>query len=228
MKTIKGILLAFSCIHAIHSVKAQGNFQNLDFEAASLTAIPAGQFGGAVSSTAAIPGWIAFIGSNQATEILHNNYTLGNASIDILGPNWGVGDGIIEGRYTVVLQPGFVPFSSEIVGASISQIGFVPAGALSIQLKALAFSSFAVSLDGQYLSLIPLATGPNYTLYGADISSYGGKVAELAITALPANNTTIFVDSIAFSSLPVPEPGTLVLFGFGLFFLGLLYCRRHG
>src|SRR5262245_48071266 len=86
---------------------AQGTFQNLDFESANLQPVPPGQFGGNVSSLDAIPGWAAFIGTNQTTTILQNNLTFGNASIDILGPNWnGFLSSIIEGQYTVVLQPG--------------------------------------------------------------------------------------------------------------------------
>src|ERR1700734_2332700 len=58
---------------------SQGAFQNLGFESANLTPVPSGQYGGEVSTTAAIPHWTAFLGATQVTQILQNNETLGNA-----------------------------------------------------------------------------------------------------------------------------------------------------
>ena len=202
---------------------AQGQgFANLDFESAGLTPVPPGQFGGKVSSLAAIPDWTGFLGATQVTPVLQNNLTLGNASIDILGPDWN-GGGVIEGQYTVVLQPGFDPFGSgQNVSASISQSGLVPVGAQSLQFKAQTYSSFSVSLGGQTLSLVPLGTGANYTLYGAGISSFAGQGETLTITALAAPNTADYFDSIAFSPLAVPEPNSFVLFAVG----GLLLAWR--
>ncbi|MGB7768575.1 MAG: PEP-CTERM sorting domain-containing protein [Verrucomicrobiia bacterium] len=197
------------------------DFQDLDFESANLTP-PTGQrgYGGSVSISDALPGWTGYLGANQVTTVLQDNYTLGNPSIDILGPNWSYGD-IIEGQYTVVLQPG--DGDSGYVGASISQSGLVPENALSLQFKAQTFSSFSVSLGGQDLSLIPLGTGANYTLYGADISRFAGKVETLTITALAAPNTVDYFDSIVFSPSSVPEPSVLGLFALS----GLFFCLRR-
>ena len=141
-------------------MQAQGTFRNLDFESANLPPI---QFGGPVSTLDAIPGWRAFLGTTQVTQVLHNNLTLGNASIDILGPYSSFGR-IIEGQYTVVLQPGFDPSGSgQNVGASISQTGLVPANARSLQFKAITYyGSISVSMGGQNLSLIPLGTSAHY------------------------------------------------------------------
>ena len=149
------------------------------------------------------------------TQILQNNMTLGDASIDILGPNWNMG-GIIEGQYTVVLQPGG---NGTYISASISQTAVVPANAQSLQFKA-ETSSFSVILGGQNLALIPLGTGANYTLYGANIpASDAGQSEALTITALAGPNTTDYFDSFVFSPSSVPEPATwtLLLCGAGLF-----------
>ena len=208
---------------------AQGTFQNLGFEAANLPPIPAGQYGGFVSSLDGIPGWTGFLGTNQVTQVLHNAVTLGNASIDILGPYWSFG-GIIEGQYTVVIQPGLDPFGSgQWVSASISQVGLVPADARSIRLKADGYS-FSVSFAGQDLSLIPMGTGANYTLYGADISSFAGQVGTLRLTGLTTlsqPSTTDSFDSIQFSNLRVPEPGVFGLSALGALLLGWRVLRRR-
>jgi hypothetical protein len=195
------------------------DFQNLDFESANLSPIPSGQFGGFVPIANALPGWTGYIGSIQVTTVGQNDETLGDASIDILGPDWSYG-GIIEGQYTVVLQPGFDPFGSgQNVSVSIAQFGLVPANALSLEFKAQTSSSFSVSLGGQDLSLIPLGTGSNYTLYGADISPFAGQVETLGITALAAPNTTDYFDSFVFSPSSVPEPSALSLLNICFLFL---------
>jgi hypothetical protein len=173
-----------------------------------------------VSSLDALPGWAAFIGTNQLTQVLQNNYTLGNASVDILGPYWSHG-GIIEGQYTVVLQPGVNPSVGGYISASISQTGLVPAEAMSLQFKANS-GAFSVSLAGQTLTVVPLATEANYTLYGADIAPLAGRSAALVVTALAGPNTTDYFDSFTFSSIAVPEPEV-----FGLFVLGVLLLGRR-
>jgi hypothetical protein len=218
---VVGLALLLSAAGAV----GQGTFQNLGFESANLSPVPAGQYGGSVFSLDAIPGWTGFLGTNQVTQVLQNNYTLGVASIDIIGPDWSFG-GIIEGQYTVVLQPGLGPFEDN-VSASITQVGLVPANAQSLLFKAATFSPFSVSLAGQTLSLVSLGTGPNYTLYGADISSLAGQTGALTITALAAYNTTDYFDSFQFSNLPIPEPGEFGLSVLGALVLGWRVLRKR-
>lgn len=215
--------LSFICATFV-TARAQGTFQDLDFESANLSPIPSSQYGGFVPITGALPGWTGYLGTNQATQVLQNDLTLGNASIDILGPDWSYG-GIIEGQYTLVLQPG-QGSSSQNVGASVSQTALVPADTQSLQFKAQSSSAFSVSLGGQDLSLVPLGTGANYTLYGADISAFAGQTETLTITALAAPNTTENFDSIVFSpNSIVPEPSISGFLALGGLFLGL--CRRN-
>jgi hypothetical protein len=211
------IVLAFFAL--CQTGQAQG-FINLDLESANLAPVPSGQFGGDVPTANAIPGWSAFIGATQVSQVLQNNYTLGNASIDILGPNWN-GGGIIEGEYTVVLQPGVDPFGSgQNVSASISQIGQVQMNSQSLEFKAETYTAFSVALGGENLSLFVLGTGPNYTLYGANISAFAGQTETLTVTALAAPNTADYFDSFDFNSSPIPEPRYLgVLASCSLFFI---------
>src|SRR5208282_1927888 len=144
-----------------------------------------------------------------------DNYTLGEASIDITS----YGPDVIEGQYSVVLQPGFDPFGSgKNVGASISQTGLVPANARSLQFKAYDYQGsypapvFSVSLAGQNLALVTLGTGSNYTLYGADISAFAGQVGALTIaTSAQPNRDPYYFDSFIFSPSSVPEPSVMSL-----------------
>jgi hypothetical protein len=216
----------FALLLSAGSASAQATFQNLGFESANLAPIPPGQFGGEVSSLDALLYWTCFIGTNQVTQVLQNSFTIGQASIDILGPYWSFG-GIIEGQFTVVLQPG-AGGSGNNVGASISQTGLVPSDAQSIQFKGQTSSPFSVSLAGQNLSIIPLGTFTTYTLYGANIPlSAAGQVQALTITALAGPSTTELFDSFVFSSSPTPEPGTAGLFALGAMLVGSRVLRRQ-
>ena len=96
----------------------------------------------------------------------------------------------------------------------------MPADAHSLQFKAAAFSSFSVSLAGHNLVLIPIGTGANYTLFGADISAYAGQTGALTITALAAPNNGNYFDSFVFSTSAVPEPSVVGLLTLGGLFLG--------
>jgi hypothetical protein len=218
LKTIIA-LFAFSL-----GAQAQG-FLNLGFESASLTPVPAGQFGGPVPISEALPYWIGYLGGDQVTQVLQNNFTLGNASIDILGPDWSFG-GIIEGQYTVVLQPGLDPFGSgQNVSASISQTGVVPGNAESLDFKASASSGFSISLGGQNLSVVPMGTGANYTLYGVAIPPLdAGEPETLTISATAGPNSADYFDSFVFSATNIsPEQSPLILTGIG----GLIFALRR-
>lgn len=211
------LALAF-LLSPVAAARAQAPFQNLDFESANLSPVPPGQYGGLVSTTNALPAWTGFLGDRQTPLVLQNNLTLGAASIDILGPDWSFG-GIIDGQYTLVLQPGAGEFGTN-VGASLTQTGLVPTNTLSLQFKAETFSSFSVSLGGQTLSLVPLGTGSDYTLYGANVpSSDIGQVETLTISVSAGPNTADYFDSFDFSTNPIPEPSiwALLFFGAGAF-----------
>jgi hypothetical protein len=196
-------------------------FQNLDFEDANLSVIPSGQFGGLVSITNALPYWSGYLGTNQTAQVLQNNLTLGSASIDIVGPDW-TPSLIIQGQYTLVLQSGSIPaedFTNDFVNAAVAQTGVVPEGTKSILLEARA-TNFIVSFAGQPIDLIPLGIGPNYTLYGGDISAFAGDGGELRISTaflpgIPSSGGGYF-DAISFSTQVVPEPSILSLVIIGI------------
>jgi len=77
MKLIRFLILTVITA-PILSALAQGAFQNLDFETAT---IPQSQAQGPVSAAAAFPDWTVFVGTFQLTQVLFNDATLGTTSV---------------------------------------------------------------------------------------------------------------------------------------------------
>ena len=120
---------------------------------------------------------------------------------------------------------------------TFSQSSLVPIIAQSLQFKAsspdsfgLAIPPLVVMLGGQQLSYFPLGSGANYTLYGADIHTLAGQTSELDFTVrapIPhSGNNYVFLDSIQFSNLPIPEPSVFGLSALGALLLGWRVLRR--
>jgi hypothetical protein len=215
------------------SAPGQGTFQNLDFELANVPVVPSNQFGGFVSTGDGMPGWNVFLGTSQQTQVLHNNLSFGSAAVAILGPDFL--NYIVEGAYTAALTGGRDPAQpSSPMDASVSQVGVVPSQARSLWLEAGTAGppggNFVVSLAGTQIAMLPLAVGPNYTLYGGDITAMAGMTAELKITApanlLPSLNF-VTIDSIQFSAQAVPEPSVFGLAALGTLLLGWRILRRQ-
>jgi len=212
------------------SASAQGSFQNLDFESATLVPISADT----VQFAPAFPGWTGTVGGVQQGSALFNDVNLSVSAISIIDSGWPYTylGGVIQGNYTAVLQAGVIltsPTTTEPADATLSQTGLVPLGTKSLQFKAYDPYSVGpayalhVTLGSQQLSLIPLGSGGNYTLYGADIHTLAGQSAELNFT-LPSlgssGNNYVFLDSIQFSDQVLPEPGILSLSALGALLLG--------
>jgi hypothetical protein len=172
---------------------------------------------------------------------LYNDAALDSSAISIIDHGYtgvftGAG-GVISGNFTAILQAGLGGASGTPADTAIAQTALVPASAQSLQFKAYApgFLSplipLVVTLGGQQLSLTPLASGANYTLYGADIHALAGATAELDFT-VPAgnphvNNNYVFLDSIQFSTVAIPEPGVFGLSALGALLLGWRVLRRR-
>jgi hypothetical protein len=226
----------------ITSARAQGNFQNLDFESASLPSVPAGQYGGFVSFGAGLPGWTGYEGTNQTGEVLQNNLSGGSVNISVLGPDWGnsLGVSVLDGSYSAVLQAGDFTFGSE--SASIAQMGLIPASAKSIQMKIEPLNGLntgpssaaylGVMIAGQNVVMVPLSSTADYTIYGGDVSAFAGQTNQLEITSEsgPGNYAlnSLELDDITFSTQPIPEPGALGLFGLGALGIRWRFRRARG
>lgn len=203
-------------------------FINLGFEAANVPNLNPPDQPAYLSISNALPGWSGSWGTTPATQVLYNDLSAGSVEIDLIGPNTDFfSNVVIAGKYTVVLQAGIANTTS--VSASIAQTGLVPAGSLSLQFAAIAdLTDLAVTFNGQNIPIQQLTSGPNYQLqrYGGDISSYAGQIGELQFSADPNTDpfASVYLDSIIFSTLPVPEPRTLVLLAAGG---GVLIARRR-
>jgi len=193
-------------------------FQNLDFESANVSNLPAGQFE-FVSVADGLPGWSAYTGTNQLTQVGHNLITIGGADVGIWGPDYGFGFPPLQGAYTAILQPG--PFIGQGPSASIAQTGVIPASAKSMRfLASLAYTNdLIVTIGGQVAPVIPLGSGS----FGCDVSAVTGSVQEIEFTIAGTHGNDLnFLDAISFSTEPVPEPSGLSLLLIGIVGLGIL------
>ena len=204
----------FALMAVAHIGFCQG-FVNLDFESAKIIPIVGDpNYPYAIAVTNALPGWTASLGSLQLTQMTYNAPALGSTWITLYATNGNQ----ISGNYSVLLQGGLTRSD-----ATISQTGLVPASSASLLFEAqqTGAGTLLVSLGGQNLTFFALASGSNYTLYGADISVFAGQTTVLSFSALEVStyNNIWNLDNIQFSASPVPEPGVLGLFALGGAFL---------
>jgi hypothetical protein len=195
-------------------------FQNLDFEAATVSNLPPNQ-GEFVSVTNGLPGWSAYIGTNQLTQVAHNLISLGAANVGIWGPNYGLAMQPLQGAYSAILQPG--GFNGQGLPASIAQTGLIPASAKSMQFLASLASAndLIVTVGGQSVPVIPIGSGS----FGCDVSVFAGSVEELEFTIADNHGNDLnFLDAITFSPEAIPEPSGLTLLLVGI--VGLVFSHR--
>jgi len=208
---------------------AQGIFQNLNFESANVPASGPQPYGTFVPIGSALPGWRAYLGTDQQTQVGYNAPANSTASITLIGPTWDATDsgryggvGVIGGNYSVDLQTGAsptMPGTSE--NASIAQNGSVPSTAQSLQFDAYETTPLSVSFNGNALVPVALSSGVSadgvpYTSYGASISAWSGQTGQLEFTAdFNGSFNFVVLDDIAFSTQAIPEPSPLALTGVG-------------
>jgi hypothetical protein len=125
-------------------------FINLNFESAGI-AIVRSNYGAYFPVASALPGWTAFAGTNQLSEIQFNPSSAApSGPVSLIGlPN---GSGIIQGNFELSMN--------ELVnGGSISQTGLVPANAVSLLFAQSSSSSqpFNLLLGSQDLTCVVVA-----------------------------------------------------------------------
>ena len=235
VELVGGLALLMSAF----GVVGQGTFQNLDFESATVSGEP-GTF---VSFSQAFPEWTGYVAGVQTSGAVYDQVAMSVAGFSIIdsayqvssAPAYASNGGLIEGDYTAVLMSG-VAGVLQPSAATLAQTGLVPADAESLQFKAQfcpfnASGSFDVTLGGQTLSLVPVATGANYTEYAADIHAFAGETAQLdfIVNVYPHQDVCdyLYLDSIQFSSQPIPEPSVFGLSASGALLLGWRVLRRR-
>ena len=211
-------LIAWSaCLIFVHLSNGQGTFQNLNFEQASPVSAGDPFNPNAVTAASAFPYWSVYSGNVQQTEVNFNDPDAGTTTVGLVNPSSPFFPGIDD--YSVLLQGGFTASS-----ASISQTGMIPSGTESLLFEAQpAAGPLDVFIGTQSVSFSAVETGPDYTLYSANISAWGGDTESLTFSApegYGGNNWVI--DDISFSPNTVPEPSILVLTTIG----GLIFGAR--
>ena len=217
---------------------AQGAFQNLDFESASVvnappyqpTMLPIGQV---------FPSWTAYYGTTPVTQVYFNGFSLGSALVTLISSNtMYVGGNVIQGNYTATLSAGNEVNdqgpTGAFVSAAIAQTSLIPVTARSLRFGASplwpgSVADLSVTFNGQDIPFFPLANYSNYVEYGADISAFAGLTGELRFTEQPItrNDATVTLDQITFSNLPVPEPSVFGLSALGALLLNWRVLRRQ-
>src|SRR5947209_11328601 len=150
---------------------SQGTFVNLDFEHPVLP-LTLG-LDGRVSITNALPGWTGYMDGLSCDRVFYDDISLGAAAISLHDTNSFIT--ILQGRYTVLLQPSFP--GGTIVPA-IGQVSTVPSTARSVRFYE-AEGIPSVSFAGQQIALVSLGSTPTYTILGGDVSGFAGQTGEL-------------------------------------------------
>ena len=213
------------------TVRAQGNFQNLNFES---SLIPQTQAAGSVSAMNAFPGWTTYISTQQLTQVGFNDPALGSTWVSLQGTNT-LSFPALAGGFSALLQGGISPLPTGgfvSTEASIEQTGLIPQGSQSIRFQALAGSaSLVVSLGGQPVQFSVVSNFNNIFFVAGDVSSFAGQTVDLRFSALPPSPgigpSNWEIDSIVFSAQSAPEPNILGLFALGCLVAEALLARRR-
>jgi hypothetical protein len=214
MKMTNLIISLIVSASVVLSALAQGTFQNLNFELAN-----PGQYSSFnVPVSDALPDWTVTIGGVQQAYVGYNAFSTGAPAVVLIGPGYGP----IDGSYSVLL-------TATGATASISQTGLIRAGMQSLYFEAQpGIGGLEVLVGNQDIPFAAVGSGPNYTLYGANISAWGGDTEQLTFAAQEStsglNNWEL--DDISFSTQAVPEPSSLALTGLGALLFALY--RRFG
>jgi hypothetical protein len=222
LKTALPSLLLVFC-HASSSPGA--DFQNLGFESPTFVAVPSG-YAGTIDPIQALPGWTLRAGTSAVPYVGYDGFFLDSTGASLFDDGrYSFFPPPVECTYELLLQggvhppwlPNGPPISFDRIPISLFQTALVPSSA-----KALTFWAWgpglAVSMGGQELPQVLIASTPGLSLYGVDISSFAGTTTELRFTVNPpplssqySDINNVLLDGVSFSTTPVPEPGGALL-----------------
>jgi hypothetical protein len=210
---------AVSFVLFLQTVSGQ-SFVNLNFERARLyvSSTPVNGWGDVIDPTLAFSGWTVGNSYGSYLATFYNDLSLGAPAIDLMGPNFpnATGYSPLQGSYSVLLQY----FDIAAGPPTLSQTGLVPVGTESINFLVGAGESDAVvTLNGVNIPLVPISGGR----LAGNISAFAGSVAQLTFSTTTGKGGLgdwFYFDDVQFSTSPIPEPTSFVLFGLGVLVLG--------
>ena len=190
-------------------------FRNLNFQSPTATFL----LGQSFQVADAIPGWQLQTGSLATPGVAYNGFCLTCPGASLYGPeNPKRGDKLSFFIYAGALF-------GDVLNQSVYQTGDVPRDAHSLQFVADLGPStdlLHIYLGGERLSIVTLEPVGSGHRFGADVTAWAGKTAELRFTAEPGPAPTYFsgtgLSDIRFSPaalVTVPEPSTWAMVGFG-------------
>lgn len=209
--------LCFALVLLCCEVASGQGFVNLGFENTRLTRFLVNPYQPDFYATnATLPGWnwsphTTFGFGDPNTTVAFNDLALSSAGVFLEGTNFFAPYSAIQGNYSIFLEGASYNGGG---GSTIGQTGQIPADAKSITYWG---GNFQVSFDGQPLFFTDISNALSYAVWTADISAYAGQTGELLFTC--AEHNAGMLDNIQFSSLPVPEPSTLSIFGTCILFI---------
>jgi PEP-CTERM motif len=200
--------LLILCLVA-NTTLAQGTFENLDFEDATIAPTPVGGSTYPADPAQAFPGWTV---GGSGTVVMYNDLSIGAPAAVLMGPNFPnyAGYTPLQGSYSVLLQY----FGIAGGPPTLSQTGLVPADAQSISVlvpsgeNVFYPAATVVTLNGINIPLVAIAGDR----IAGNISAFAGTVSQLTISTINSQ-AWLYFDDIQFSSSAVPEPSTLALLG---------------
>jgi hypothetical protein len=210
-----GIIVILALLLLGQSGRAQGDFQNLDFEDATIAPTPVGGWAYPADPTQCFPGWTV---GGLTTVVSYNDLSIGAPAVDLMGPNFpnAVNYTPLQGSYSVLLQY----FGYDGGPPTLSQTGLIPSGTQSIDfLVGNGQSDAVVTLNGVNIPLVQISGGR----LAGNISAFAGTTAQLTFST--TSNTGyvgnwLYFDDIQFSSTPVPEPSAFALTALSAVLLG--------
>lgn len=204
MKALFALILS----GAVASVAHGQAFTNLGFEEATSVPDPGGPGIQLLDWSTAVPGWGHSMGADTSV-VYYGGTHVGQTQWFLLVDGATMPGGPLAGAYSLQFASGYSNFgSSTWVNAYVSQTGSVPTDAKSVTL--LATGPLGITINGTDVPLVSLGG----SAYGIDISPYAGLAVELKfINTSSEFFKPVTLDSVAFSTSPVPELPVWLMLG---------------